>query len=503
MMNEWSKITDFKSPLIVADLANNHSGDMKLATDMIIELAQIQIKFGFKIVVKFQYRDLDTYIENSYKGSKSFKFISRFESTRLSWDQFLELTNLAKAKGLLTAATPFDETSVKKVSEHKHDILKIASASSNDWNLLENSIEQRLPMIVSLGGLTDYEIEKVVTFLKHRKANFALMHCVALYPTQDRNLNLHRIGQLKNKFNVITGYSTHENPKNNLAGPLAIAAGAQILERHYAKEISGISINDYSSEKSEFEIWLGSLVQAQNQIFDSEFKESLTEQKTTLRQLQRGLYALKDIDKGEEVSLSNTYSAIPVQSGQFTSNEFSIHTQLVTKKKIARGEPIIYNDIFLHNKFSLIEKILSETRTLVNSAGLVLGPDKDVEISHHYGIESFDKFGAILIPIINREYAKKIVVMKENQTHPEHFHKKKEETFIIITGILKVELNEEQKVLNPGDVLLIPRNSKHLMTALTDCVFEEISSTNFSDDSFYSDSQNLNQDRKTAISLWF
>ena len=502
-MSSWFEITDFKSPLIVADLANNHSGDMKLAHEMITELAQLQINFGFKIVVKFQYRDLDTYIENSYKGSKNFKFISRFESTRLSWDEFLELTNLAKSRGLLTAATPFDEASIKKVGEHKHDILKIASASSNDWNLLEKSIEQKLPMIVSLGGLNDYEIEKVVTFLKHRQADFALMHCVALYPTKDKNLNLHRIGQLKNKYSVVTGYSTHENPKNNLAGPLALAAGAKILERHYAKEIPGVSINDYSSERNEFEIWLGSLRQAQDQIFDSEFEDSLTQQKTTLRQLQRGLYALKDIDKGEEVSLANTYAAIPVQTGQFTSNEFSIRTQLLTNRKIVKGEPITFSDILLHNKFSVIERILSETRTLVNSAGLILGPDKDVEISHHYGVENFYRFGAILIPIINREYAKKIVVMRENQTHPEHFHKKKEETFIIITGILKVVLNDQQKVLNPGDVLLIPRESKHLMTALTDCVFEEISSTNFSDDSFYSDSQNINQSRKTLISLWF
>ena len=229
----------------------------------------------------------------------------------------------------------------------------------------------------------------------------------------------------------------------------------------------------------------------------------MTQQKTTLRQLQRGLYALKDIDKGEEVSLANTYAAIPVQTGQFTSNEFSIRTQLLTNRKIVKGEPITFSDILLHNKFSVIERILSETRTLVNSAGLILGPDKDVEISHHYGVENFYRFGAILIPIINREYAKKIVVMRENQTHPEHFHKKKEETFIIITGILKVVLNDQQKVLNPGDVLLIPRESKHLMTALTDCVFEEISSTNFSDDSFYSDSQNINQSRKTLISLWF
>jgi sialic acid synthase SpsE/quercetin dioxygenase-like cupin family protein len=502
-MNFWTKVSGFRKPLIIADLANNHSGDIKLASDIIHELSYLQNKFDLKIVVKFQYRDLDSYIEGNFKGNTDFKFISRFESTRLEWNQFTELTNLAKEVGLLTAATPFDELSVEKVKEHGHDILKIASASSNDWNLLEKAVGQKMPMIVSLGGLDDYEVERVVSFLKHRAADFALMHCVALYPTHDKNLNLHKIGILKDKYNVITGYSTHENPKNYLAGPLAIASGAKILERHYAKEISGISINSYSSTKNEFEIWLESINQAQIQLFDDNFQNSLNEQKITLRQLKRGLYASMDIDQNSEVNYLNTYAAIPVQSEQLTSNDFSIRTKLLTKNKITKGSAIKYQDLIFQNTFEQIEKILSTTRTLINNAGLVLGPDKDVEISHHYGIKHFSEVGAILITIINREYAKKIVVMTKDQIHPEHFHKKKEETFIIMTGSLLVTLNGEDRILNSGDVLLIPRNSKHRMTALTDCVFEEISSTNFADDSFYSDTIINKNNRKTLVSLWF
>jgi N-acetylneuraminate synthase len=499
----WSEITDFTQPLIVADLANNHSGDTELGKEMIAELADLQQKFNFRIVVKFQYRDLDTYIDENYRGNKDFKFISRFESTRLSWDQFLELTNFAKVNGLLTAATPFDEFSVGKIREHRHDILKIASASSNDWTLLEKSVELDIPMVVSLGGLNDFEIERVVSFLKHRSAKFALMHCVGLYPTKDEYLNLHRIGILKSKYNVITGYSTHENPKNHLAGPLAVAAGAQILERHYAKEKSGVSVNDYSSSKNDFEFWLQNISEAQRQLFDHSYESTLNEQKLTLRQLKRGVYALNDISKGVEINLSNTYAAIPVQSEQLTMNEFSIRTKFIAGEKITKGAPIKYSYIISQNLFKEVEKILSTTRLLVNKAGLVLGPDKDVEISHHYGIENFNNFGAILINIINREYAKKIVVMTKNQTHPEHFHKKKEESFIIIVGTLKVILSGEEKILGAGDVLLIPRNCKHSMVAISDCVFEEISSTNFTEDSFYSDSKIQQNNRKTVMSLWF
>ena len=93
--------------------------------------------------------------------------------------------------------------------------------------------------------------------------------------------------------------------------------------------------------------------------------------------------------------------------------------------------------------------------------------------------------------------------MKKNQTHPEHFHKLKEETFVVIIGRLEVQLDGIKNTLHPGDVLVIPRESLHSMIALDDCVFEEISSTNYTDDSFYSDSEGLLQNRKTVISLWF
>jgi N-acetylneuraminate synthase len=155
------------------------------------------------------------------------------------------------------------------------------------------------------------------------------------------------------------------------------------------------------------------------------------------------------------------------------------------------------------NKAESLEKILSKTRDLISKAGLTLGIDIDVEVSHHFGLSKFDNYGAVLIQVINREYAKKLVVMWKNQQHPEHFHKLKEETFVVLVGKLKVTLDGVEKIIEPGDVLLIPRVSKHHMTALEDTVFEEISSTNYSDDSYYTDSANLDTERKTLVSIWF
>ena len=92
-MDLLSNHLDPIKPLIIADLANNHSGNLELATGLIEELGGLQKKFGFKIAVKFQYRNLDTYIDDKFKGNSELKFIKRFESTRLDWKEFLNLTN--------------------------------------------------------------------------------------------------------------------------------------------------------------------------------------------------------------------------------------------------------------------------------------------------------------------------------------------------------------------------------------------------------------------------
>lgn len=498
-----SQILKNNSPLIIADLANNHNGDFDLAHQMINELSEIQKKYGFKIVPKFQYRNLDTYIHVDSKKNTNNKYVNRFETTRLEFHDFYELTKIAKSLGLFTAATAFDEYSAIKVKEHGHSILKVASACANDWNLLEACVSQNLPMIVSLGGLSDYQIERVVSFLKHRKADFALMHCVALYPTSDSALNIGRIRFLREKFRVPTGYSTHENPRNTIAGGLALAAGAEILERHYAKGTKDVNVNEYSSEKNVFENWLINLKTALNQINDDKFSDNLEFQRVTLLKLQRGIFAKRFINKSEVIDNSNTYGAFPVGNNQLITNDLTIRSNLVAIEDISLDQPILSTKVSQIDRFGLQEKILSRTRELLALAGVNLGANIDVEISHHFGIECFDSTGAILITLINREYAKKLVVMTKNQSHPEHFHKLKEETFLLLTGKLEVILENKNKILMPGDVLVIPRSYKHSMYALEDSVFEEISSTNFSEDSYYTDNDKLEKNRKTSISLWF
>ena len=63
---------------------------------------------------------------------------------------------------------------------------------------------------------------------------------------------------------------------------------------------------------------------------------------------------------------------------------------------------------------------------MLNYQSISIGSSFDLEISHHRGIKNFRKVGAFLFNIIDKEYAKKLIVMLPKQKHPNHHHKEKQ-----------------------------------------------------------------------------
>ena len=142
---------------------------------------------------------------------------------------------------------------------------------------------------------------------------------------------------------------------------------------------------------------------------------------------------------------------------------------------------------------------------MLSETGIKIGKDCEIELSHHYGLDKFREYGALIISIMNREYCKKIIILLPDQKHPIHFHKKKEETFQLLWGDMEVYLESRIYTLNPGDQLLVKRNDKHSFTSKYGAIFEEISTTHIKDDSFYDD-DSINRldpmERKTNIDKW-
>jgi len=125
-----------------------------------------------------------------------------------------------------------------------------------------------------------------------------------------------------------------------------------------------------------------------------------------------------------------------------------------------------------------------------------------LEISHHYGIENFYKYGITMINIINHRYCKKLIIMLPGQNHPAQFHKIKEESFFILYGKVNLILDKKKHVLNPGDIKTIKKGEIHEFYTKHGAVIEELSTQHIKTDSFYLDKKiEKNKNRKSFIYL--
>ena len=142
---------------------------------------------------------------------------------------------------------------------------------------------------------------------------------------------------------------------------------------------------------------------------------------------------------------------------------------------------------------------------MLYEAGIALGNEFDVELSHHYGMQHFRQFGAIIISIVNREYCKKLIVVLPGQTNPAHMHKVKEETFQVLYGDLTVDIEGEKIRMRPGETRTVLRGQMHAFTSETGAIFEEISTTHVRNDSYYEDPKIAALDpleRKSILRDW-
>lgn len=490
--------------LFIFDLANNHMGDMVHAERVIREVAAVAHKAGVRAALKFQFRQLDSFIHPDFKERMDLKYVKRFSETRMEMAQFETLAEIVRDAGLLTMSTPFDEASVDVICDMDLDVIKIASCSADDRPLIEKAAQVNKPIVVSTAGLALNEIDWLVNYLQTERADFALMHCVAQYPTPDNRLELDQVRQLLERYrDVPVGWSTHEDQDNVSAVQIAYALGASLFERHVGVPTDDYALNAYSSSPAQLGRWLDSFNAARAMLGAPERAPAALEERQTLRDLKRGTFVRRDIKAGEPIAQDDVFFAIPFQEGQLSSGEF--RAGMIAQSDIAAKEPLTGSAGSEREDADAVFQIMLQVRGMLNTAGIYINEDAEIEISHHYGLARFREFGAVLITCVNREYAKKLVVQLPRQKHPYHFHKKKEETFQLLSGDVEIVKDGHPNKLVPGDTLLVAPGEWHKFHTLDGCVFEEISSTAFVNDSFYEDPaiDGLPREgRKTKVDHW-
>lgn len=493
--------------LIIFEMANNHMGDFSHGKLMIEKFAQVSSNYKdfFDFAWKFQFRDFPTFIHKDFKNRMDIKYVKRFTETSLTKDEFISLKLHAEKFGFQSLCTGFDENSIDLMLELDFDIFKVASCSFTDWSLLEKIALCDKPLILSTAGTHINDIDNVVSFLENRNKNFSLMHCVGEYPTKKENLQLNQIDFLKNRYpNVKIGYSTHEEPNEFGAIALALAKGADISEKHVHYETDQYPINAYSVTPNQMDLWLKSAKESLIMCGIENVKIKPSEKEISdLSQFKRGVFAKRAIKKGEIIDHDDFYFAWPNVDGQLLANSFSKYNSYAARFDLDKDSPIMINKFEINNSKEKLLEYVEKVRDFIHQSGVIYPGKATLELSHHYGIESFLDTGITMITVVNRDYCKKLIIVLPGQNHPEQYHEKKEETFLVLHGEVDLVLNGKKSKLNVGDVLTINPTEKHSFSTNTGCVIEEVSSTHFINDSFYTDPKiGKNKKRKTFVDNW-
>jgi len=497
-----------QKPLIVFEMANNHMGDVRHGLDLIDAFARVADPFRpwFDFGFKLQYRDLDTFIHPSFQGRTDIKHIKRFLETRLDEASFLRLVERMEERGFAKICTPFDEVSVDRVEAHGIQWLKIASCSLGDWPLMERIAQSALPIIASTAGSSLETMDRVVSFFEHRGRPLSILHCVGEYPTPAARQHLHQIVRLAERYpNHAVGFSSHEDPADLRTVQMAVAKGARILERHVGLPTDAYKLNAYSLAPQQCSAWLQAAREAFEACDDEGGRHTFSEAElASLHELRRGVFARTALPAGHRIEREDLVLAMPTEPGQMTANDLGKYVEFTLTSAAQAGAPIFHSQVARRDNHERVRSIVDRVRRILEDGHTTVGPKCDVEISHHYGIDRFEEVGATIISVVNRSYCKKLIIMLPGQLHPEQFHKEKEETFHILHGTLKVKLDDQERLAQPGDVITVERGVRHEFLSPDGCILEEISSTHFRNDSFYTDPGiGENPYRKTYITHFF
>lgn len=205
---------------IVAEIGINHGGNLGFAKRLI----DSAVTTGCD-AVKFQ-----TYITEKRVPLDS-PIFDILKDCELPLSAFGELKEYATQCNLNFFSTPFDEESLACLQKIECDLYKVASFDVTNHKFLSSIAQTEKPVILSVGMANIDEIKGAYEILQNGTEKIALLHCISAYPTQEQDANLAAIYELQDNFDCVIGQSDHSN---DIQIPLyAVAAGAQIIEKHY------------------------------------------------------------------------------------------------------------------------------------------------------------------------------------------------------------------------------------------------------------------------------
>ncbi len=234
-------VTDYKKPIVIAEIGCNHMGNMDIAHEMIktaaifcnVDAVKFQKRCPKELLTPEQYNAPHPHPENSYGST----YGEHREFLEFDLDQHRQLKEWCEEAGIIYSTSVWDMTSAKEIASLNPVFIKIPSACNTHYEMLEwlcDNYEGEIQ--ISFGMTTHKEEEEIISLFekKGRAKDLVVYNCTSGYPVPFEDVCLLEINRLRESYESrvkAIGFSGHH--LGIAVDVSAYTLGASYIERHY------------------------------------------------------------------------------------------------------------------------------------------------------------------------------------------------------------------------------------------------------------------------------
>lgn len=332
------------APYVIAEMSANHNGNIDTAFRIIEEA-----KKAGADALKIQTYRPDTITLNSDLPDFQIKgglwdgktLYELYEWAHTPWDWHKPLFEHARKVGIPIFSSPFDTTAVDLLEDLNAPAYKIASFEAVDLPLIRYVAKTGKPMIISTGMADAEEIQEAIDAARSGGCTqLAILHCVSGYPAPAEDYNLRTIGDMIERFGLVTGLSDHT--LDNTTAIASVVLGASIIEKHFTLDRNGGGPDDsFSLEPEALAALCRDSKTAWKALGNVDYGRKSSEEGNV--QFRRSLYFVQDITAGQTIkkemvrSVRPGYGAAPKLLDQILGKRAKID--------IASCSPVRFSDL--------------------------------------------------------------------------------------------------------------------------------------------------------------
>lgn len=302
-----------KKIFIIAELSANHNQQFDLAMQTInaahdagADAIKLQTYTPDTITIDCDNDYFQINHGSIWDGTTLYKL---YQEAYTPWEWQPKLKDYAESLGMILFSSPFDHTAVDFLEKMEVPAYKIASFEITDIPLIEYVASKGKPIIMSTGVATLEDIQDAISACQRMgNNNIVLLKCTSAYPTPMEEMNLLSIPMLAARFNTVVGLSDHSI--GSTAAITSVALGSRVLEKHFILDRKqGGPDATFSMEPAEFRHMVDNIRDAEKALGTGVYE--LTDNMIKSKLSTRSLFVVKDIKKGELLTVNNVRSIRP------------------------------------------------------------------------------------------------------------------------------------------------------------------------------------------------